>query len=321
MGNKRWAILLVFLFIFSIFSPNHLGAETQSNPYEDNIKKGLAFFNIIQNDDGGFPWYVGDEVGESDHITSAWVIMALGANGEDLTAKKWVKNGSNPLDYLVGNTDKLESTTDYARQLLALSVVEGYEKEKNTIVDKLRAGQDKTGHFGQTALDEGEFINAHMWAILALKCAGEEIPNLDGAKKWLLNAQNTDGGFAWYLGLPSDADDTAIAIQALVALGEPPAESMAIKRALRYLKSLQGVDGGFSSGWVNLANASTDSWVWQALKAAGEKQDSPNWVKEGQKVADHLLSLQSDEGCFYWTAGESRPSVIDTAYALMALSN
>lgn len=321
MGNKRWAILLVFLFIFSIFSPNHLGAEMQSNPYEDNIMKGLAFFNIIQNDDGGFPWYVGDEVGESDHITSAWVVMALGANGEDLTAKKWVKNGSNPLDYLVGNTDKLESTTDYARQLLALSLVEGYEKEKKTIVDKLRDGQDKTGHFGQTALDEGEFINTHMWTILALRSLGQEIPNSDKAKEWLLKTQNPDGGFAWYLGLPSDADDTAIAIQALLALGEDPAESIAIKRALQYLKGLQKLDGGFSSGWAEQANASTDSWIWQALKVLGEEPNSPSWMMGDKSLANHLLNLQSKEGYFYWMLGDTRPSVIDTAYALIALSS
>ena len=42
--------------------------------------------------------------------------------------------------------------------------------------------------------------------------------------------------------------------------------SPAIQRGLTYLKSCQGEDGGFNSGYMNgdKSNASTDAWVIQA---------------------------------------------------------
>ena len=305
--------------MFNLLMANY--ALANPNPYETNIKKGLAFLTSIQNPDAGFPWWAGEKKGESDPATTAWVVMALSASGEDLASKKWQRNGQTPLDYLVKNTNQLESTTDYARQLLALAMVNDYAPEKQAIINKLKSWQDESGHFGQGALDEGDFINAHMWTILALKSVGEDIAYADKAKGWLINSQNPDGGFAWYVGLPSDADDTAIAIQTLIALGEDPAKSLAIKKALKYLKSLQVIDGGFSSGWaVNASNASTDSWVWQALHSIGENANSPNWAIKGKNVASHLTSLQNQAGYFCWMAGEKNPSVTDTAYALIALS-
>lgn len=317
--KHRIAVLLTFILLFNLLIAN--GVLANPNPYETNIGKGLAFLSSLQNADAGFPWWAGEKKGESDPATTAWVVMALAANGEDLTAKKWQKNGQNPLDYLVKNTDQLESTTDYARQLLALATVNDYAPEKQAIINKLKSWQDESGHFGQRALDEAEFINAHMWTILALQSVGEDIANADKAKTWLINSQNDDGGFAWYLGLPSDADDTAIAIQTLIALGEEPAKSLTIKKALNYLRSLQATDGGFSSGWaVKVSNASTDSWVWQALNSIGETASSPMWTIKGKNVASHLISLQNQAGYFRWMTSEKNPSVTDTAYALIALS-
>lgn len=319
LKKKYFTSLLLLIFVFNLLIPTTVLANT--NPYTPNIKKGVAFLKNIQNNDGGFPWYVGDKVSESDPTVTAWVVMAISAGGENPHSQTWQKKGQTPIDYLVKHTDELESMTDYARHLLALATVNSYEKEKRMLINKLKSNQALNGHFGQVELDEGDFINAHMWTILALTSVGEEIPQADKAKKWLINAQNKDGGFAWHIGLDSDIDDTAIAIQTLVALGEDPQKSITIKKALKYIKSLQQKDGGFSSGWaLSSSNASTDSWVWQALISAGEKYADPHWSIKNKNVATHLLSLQDKSGYFRWMSTEENSSVIDTAYALIALA-
>ena len=54
----------------------------------------------------------------------------------------------------------------------------------------------------------------------ALHSAGQSIPELEKARQWLLDCQNQDGGFGQLLGIPSDGDDTAAAIRALLLMGE-----------------------------------------------------------------------------------------------------
>ncbi|HZK43260.1 MAG TPA: prenyltransferase/squalene oxidase repeat-containing protein [Syntrophomonadaceae bacterium] len=318
MKRKRWlSQFFLLVFLMNLIVP--VQALATEKPYKQNINLAVSYLKSIQNNDGGFPWYQEDK--ESDHVVTAWVVMALNAAEEDVQASSWKKNGQNPIDYLVKQKDKLESTNDYARHLLALSTVNAYDEEKKQLANKIKSWQKPNGHFSQIKFDEAGFINAHMWSILALTSVREEVPNSEKAKKWLIAEQNKDGGFAWHQGLDSDLDDTAVAIQVLINLGEDPKNSTVIKRALKYIKSSQQNDGGFSSGWAGSnSNASTDSWVWQALIAADEKHDGVNWTIKKKNVSTHLIGLQDPSGYFRWMNEENKASVIDTAYAIMALS-
>lgn len=272
------------------------------------INKGVEYFAAIQNDDGGF---ASDKGRASSKVTTAWVIMALKAAGENISSDKWTKTGNTPLDYLQKGSDSPDATTDYARVLLALSAGGGGSKYKGVnLAEKIISFQQANGQFAQIDKSEQELINAHMWSILALASAGYEIPKKDKAIEWLRNCQNMDGGFGWAIGLESDPDDTGIAVTALVLLGENPANSAVIKKALDYFEKQKDYDGGYA--WTGQKkNSATDAWVIQGLIAAGA--DPGDTFK-------HLLGFQNSDGSFNWTKELKSSPALMTSYAIMALS-
>ncbi len=71
-------------------------------PDSTAIRRALAFFQEQQNDDGGFPAIKPSEWGTDTNANStANVIMALLAVGEDPTAPKWTKPGGNAMTALL----------------------------------------------------------------------------------------------------------------------------------------------------------------------------------------------------------------------------
>lgn len=316
LKNTKFISLVLILLLFSFFNTAYVYAYAPQSNEQEAIKNALSYLKKIQNNDGGFPYKEGEA---SDVATTSWVIIALGASGEDIQ-NGWQKGGKSPLDYLKESSFKPDSTTDYARTLLALTAAgEKPVYKGENLVQKLEGFIDEEGKLGQKDKGEDELINAHIWGIMALISSGAEITNPKGAKSWLIACQNLDGSFAWAEGIEGDADDTAAAVQALLALGEKK-DSPAIKKALGYIKSCQLDNGGFKSSWnISQANSSSDAWVMQALLAAGEDVKASSWQKNGKNVISHLLSLQDGSGGFKWIAETSGPSVICTAYALMAL--
>jgi squalene cyclase len=66
------------------------------------IQKALAFFETQQNDDGGFPAIKPSEWGTDTNANStANVVMALLAVGQDPTAEMWKKSGGDPMSALI----------------------------------------------------------------------------------------------------------------------------------------------------------------------------------------------------------------------------
>jgi hypothetical protein len=177
-------------------------------------------------------------------------------------------------------------------------------------VERIKSFQQPNGHFAQYDKGEQEMINAHMWSILALVSSDCEIPQKAKALEWLRNCQNTDGGFSWAKGLESDPDDTGIALTTLVLLGEKPASSKTIQKALAYLSSKEDDDGGYT--WTGQkSNTAADSWVIQGLIAVGE---------DPTDTFTHLLSFQNNDGSFNWTKELKSQPVLMTSYAVIALS-
>ncbi|MGB9673451.1 MAG: hypothetical protein ACPL3P_04875, partial [Anaerolineales bacterium] len=62
------------------------------------MKSILAYFHQAQNNDGGFPFYASSTASDAD--STAYVLQALYALGEDPTSDAWKKNGKTPLDFL-----------------------------------------------------------------------------------------------------------------------------------------------------------------------------------------------------------------------------
>ncbi|MGI6487486.1 MAG: S-layer homology domain-containing protein [Syntrophothermaceae bacterium] len=311
---------LVFLFVMAAAGAVSAQGEPDDRIVTEGLEQALDYLHGIQNDDGGFPGQVG---GKSSRALTSWVITALRAAGEDVTGPSWTRAGKNPADFLQNCQEPLKETVDYSRLLLALSAADqGPQYNDIDLADKLASLQQDSGQLGQPALGETGMINYHMWSILALASAGHEIPDKDKAREWLLARQNDDGGFGWIEGIDSDTDDTAVAIQTLVLLGEDPANSPAIKRALDYIKQYQQEDGGFSGGsWsANKSNCASNAWVLQGLIAAGENPVSSRWSVNGKNGFTHLLSLQNRDGSFSWQPGTTSSPVTMTAYAIMALA-
>ena len=269
------------------------------NVTDERIQKALDYLKGLQKDDGSF---------NSSISATSWAIMALVAAGED--PHKVMKNNKSPIDYLRENIrDELPKmgTSDFARTILAL--VYAGENPRNfagiDFVEKLKSEIKENGQIG-------DYIYTTIWGIIALVSVGEDV---NRSVEWLKSQQNDDGGFAWAIGEPSDYDDTAAAIQALIAAGVPR-DSDVIKRALDYLKTGQNDDGGMRFFGNSSSNAASDSWTIQALVAAGI--NPRDWRKNNTSVVDHLLSLQED-GYFKYTKYVTDNPGYMTVCAIMAL--
>jgi prenyltransferase beta subunit len=321
MVHKKIKMVISLAAIFTLlFNCPALASTIPDRQAAVSVENAMSYLHAVQNKDGGFPVKAGDS---SSQGTTCWVIMALIAAGEDVESKDWAPAGLNPIDYLNNSEMVLQSTTDYARLLLALSAADKGPRSKNIkLADKIASFQQTDGHFGQPLLDETRYINTHLWSILALSSAGHEIPQKELAREWLVTRQNNDGGFGWAEGIASDSDDTAIAIQALILLGEDPQTSPALTKAINYLKSCQKEDGGFTSGndWMSSgSNASSTAWVVQALAAAGHDLSS-GWVKGGNNPSAYLMGLQDKSGFYYWKDDVIATPVSTTAQTIMALT-
>lgn len=290
---------------FSTFAIVAKWKDFPLNVTDGTILKALGWLKTIQNDDGGFA-----NPGEESSISkTSWAIMALAASKQD--PHRWVKNGNSPLDYLRNNLNSSlgkMGTADIARTILALIAAD--ENPRNfSGVDLVAMLKEKVKEDGQI----GDFIYTTIWGIMALTAVGE---NTSESVEWLKAQQNEDGGFAWAVGEKSDYDDTAAAIQALIAAGEPRASDV-IRKALEYLKTGQNEDGGFRYFGNSSSNAASDAWIIQALVAAGE--NPRDWKKGDVSVVDHLLSLQTEEGYFKYTAIQMSNPGYMTVSAIMAL--
>ena len=301
-------LLCLMLSLSTPLSTAIVDQDHQQYPLNQNdaeIHKALDYLRTLQNTDGGF-----SNPGEESAISNTqWAIMAIVAAGED--PHEWVKNGHSPIDYLRENTDMVTGSTDYERMVLALIAAgedPGDFADRNFVVELKEIYLKESGQFS-------DFTYTTIWGILALSSVGDDVSK---SAEWLKAQQNEDGGFAWVPGEKSDYDDTAAAIEALIAAGESP-DSQVIRDAIEYLKTGQNEDGGFKYFGSSPSNAASDAWVIQAVVACGDYPKDAEWTINGNSPVDHLLSLQQSDGSFYYTKyTKSNPGYM-TVCAIMAL--
>ncbi|MGC9359831.1 MAG: prenyltransferase/squalene oxidase repeat-containing protein [Anaerolineae bacterium] len=141
----------------------------------------------------------------------------------------------------------------------------------------------------------------HALAMLGTAALDQTIPPLASAH--LLDQQQPDGGWEWSAGWGTDTNSTALAIQALVAAGEP-VTSTAIISATNYLAEAQNDDGGFpyspTSEWGTDSDSNSTAYVVEALLAIGEDPSSDKWVVDGNSPISYLLDMQLEDGSFEW---------------------
>lgn len=314
-GRKRFvalgSLLLALVLVASVILPAPALAWTNYplQPSDTKVSSALNYLQgeqTVNGDIGGF-------------ATSAWVIMAIAAAGEN--PHNWKVGDNSIVDYLRTETTpaRLASDTNptnaHARTVLA--IVAADEDPADFGGEDYLAGL-KTYYDGNQ-MGSSILLNDDFWGVMALISAGESLSSeiIQNSVAFIKQHQNADGGWSWAVNQSSDVDMTASAIMALVAAGESQGSS-SITGGLAFIKSTQAENGGFLS-W-GATNPSTDSWAIDAIVAAGQDPTSSAWANatSNKTPVDGLLSFQSSaDGSFPDWQGNPSPWV--TSYAIPAL--
>ena len=147
----------------------------------------------------------------SDFSSSAWVVMAIAAAGED--PHDWqVDTNPSIVDYLVANASSAASSTDYARMLLAIAAAD----EDPTNFGGINFISLLESTYDGTQIGDDSLLNDDFWGVMGLIAAGESPSSevITDSVTFIKSNQNIDGGWSWGVGQASDVDDTAAAIMA-----------------------------------------------------------------------------------------------------------
>lgn len=267
--------------------------------------KAIAYLKARQQSDGGFA-----EPGKSSsELLTMWTVCGLASVGQDVNS--WRKSGNSPLDFLSSRASKLTKLTDIEMACLAASSA-GRDPRSfggRNLVAEIKAKMASDGHIG-------DLVNEHCWGVIALKAAGEALP--DGSRSWLVSRQNIDGGYGYGADTGSDPDDTGAALQALIAAGESP-QGNAVKRAISYLHFCQSPDAGFTYN-ADQSNVASTAWAVQGIVAAGQDPGSQDWTRSGKTPLDYLGGTQQSDGHFRYMKSSDANAAWMTAEALPAMS-
>lgn len=301
--SERGKYMYRFIRVVLLFSLMILLA-TPALAQSADIERTMSWLQEQRLDDGGFS----DGFSEESSVgATADAVLAAVAAGAD--ASTW--GSPSPLDFMAAQAGSLENTGDIAKTIL-VAVATGQDPASFGGVDLLTMLETK--YDAETGRYEG-LVTAHAMALLALKNAGEPIPA--AAVDALKATQADDGGWAFDGQSQPDTNTTALAIQTLVAAGEPT-DGEVIVNALTFLQEQQNENGGFPyqkpSDFGTETDANSTAWVIQALLAAG--QDLAEW-NDPQAA---LAALQMESGAFQWKAEVPGENFLATVQAVPALA-
>ena len=256
------------------------------------VLAAAGYLARVQNRDGGFGLSAGDP---SSQEGTAWVVIGLAAAGRSPAAQR--RDGHDPVGWMRSHLGQLQGPGDLERTILAIAAA---RSPLGTLVTRLQADRRADGSVG------GQ-VNLTSFAILALRAAGA--PGAAPAAAWLRAQQNPGGGFSFATrGDPADVDDTAAAIEALVAASAPRA---AINAARRWLTAQENPDGGFPLQPAGASDAQSTAWALQALIAAGGPDArAERWLRA------RLTAV----GAVQYAPGQLQTPVWVTAQALAAFA-
>ena len=238
-------------------------------------------------------------------------LLAVVANHYDADA--WRRGADKPSLLSAGiGAGAISQRADGAGKLAtALAAARGCQPL--TARDIMSYYDEATGRFDPNA-------GYHAWAMIGLRALSQTIPA--PAVSALKTMQKSDGGWAYGAwSNTSDTNGTALAIQALIAAGEPPT-STAVVRGLNYLKGAQNADGGFpwdpQSQWGTASDTNSTAYVVQAIVATGEDPTAGRWKVGDNHPVKYLVNMQLANGAFEWQPGQGA-NQLATRQAIPAL--
>jgi energy-coupling factor transport system substrate-specific component len=270
----------------------------------------LSYLTSAQNTDGGFGGTSGQG---SSELYTAWAAMGLAAAGRDPASVR--RDGHTVLDSLRGEVSTLQGVGDEERTILAAHAcgASAYSFAGHDLVAEMLRAREGNHSFDNQ-------VNLTAFAIFALRAVGHSAAYaaIREAAGWIERQQNSDGGFSFGAhGSPSDVDDTAAALQALLDAGAHNARVLGA--GADYLIRSQNLDGGFPQQYGRESNAQSTAWAVQGLIAAGR---NPALVRRrgSRSPVGYLESLQTPGGSIRYSRTGSQTPVWVTAEALIALA-
>jgi hypothetical protein len=275
---------LLFLVAAAIVAVPIFVAAAAPLPQRPAAVLGVEYIRTTQQPDGGFGGF-----GPGQTMDAIYAIRAAG-----LDPNEFVKDGKSPGDYLVSVAAEATDAGSAAKGALAAQAL-GMNPRNVGGVDFVgtasAAFDPATGSYADNAF-------THSIVVVALTRLG--VPAPTGAVLFLREQQVSDGG--WGFDGFSDADTTAIALQALAGAGLSKTDPN-IVAGLAWLKLHQATDGGWGHD-PSESNTSSTAYAVQALIAVGE--DAASYEVNGIDPIDYLLAQQQADGSF---------SGFDPAYA------
>lgn len=256
---------------------------------------GVAWIADQQQADGSFQGF-----NPGATIDAVLALVSAGRAPEAYISQ----DGLTALDYLVAQAAAYSGQGPRAAGKLAVGVVAAGDDPTSfggvDLVSAIQAGYDAgSGSFGGGATWD------QAWAILGLASSGQQIP--PASVQRLQEIQAEGGGWGFNANAESaDVDSTAVALQALAAVGAGR-DDPAVQSGLGYLHTVQNSDGGFP-GYLGATDASSTGLALQALAAWGENPRSLHWTRAfddgmASRLTLHtpveaLMALQSAAGGF-----------------------
>jgi hypothetical protein len=286
-------------------------AETLPDP-----GSAAAYYLQQQLEAGGGSFTVeGDFGAYVDYGVTADAVLALAAAGTGQVEARQATDylAAHVVDY-IGFGDPSEVYAGSVAKLVNVALVQGRDPSDfggHDLLTTLQSLETESGRFSDDS-QWGDYSNTfgQSLALIALDRAG--IDPSPASIAFLGEQQCPGGGFQLYMddtpcsdAANSDPDATALAVQALIAVGGP-AES--IEAGLDFLASVQEADGGIGGGAPQTApNANSTGLAGQAFVAGGR-------TAEAELARAYISGLQY--GCSFPAGLRGGIAYDPAAYAL-----
>lgn len=221
-----------------------------------------------------------------------WIIMALAGGGISNMDSYFKAYYAAMEEYAAGKNGVLSGNkyTEYSSAVLGLTAA-GFDPADV-------AGYDLTAPLNDYDGTKRQGLNGPIFALLALDSGDYPCDIREDYVEYILSRRLEDGGWA-VSGTVSDADVTAMALQALAKYTHRGDVAEAVEAGLDRLSRLQQENGGFAS--YGVPNSESTAQVILALCELGVSLQDGRFVKNGRTVLDALLDYRNEDGSFFHT--------------------